>query len=152
MAVEKAENKRKKLIKLIHIGKGKMALTDDAYRAFLSGTVGKDSCTTMSIRQLETVLRVMRKNGFDSTARRVSYEERGGATLEQLEYIKGMWAKCARNKSDKALTTFVNRIARVKTLRFLTVETAQKVMLALRDMMVKAGFDPDTSEVLDDKT
>jgi hypothetical protein len=61
-----------------------------------------------------------------------------------------MWQKCARNKSGRALLAFVNRIAGVKSLRFLTVRTAQKVILALRDMTVKAGFDPDTSEPLDD--
>jgi hypothetical protein len=103
----------------------------------------------MTERQLAAALRAMRKNGFDSTPRRVQPAERGGATLEQLEYVKGMWQKCARNKSDTALLAFVNRIAGVKSLRFLTVETARDVILALRDMMFKAGFDPDTSEVLD---
>jgi hypothetical protein len=88
----------------------------------------------------------MRRNGFEQKPRRVKSEEQGAANTAQLEYIKGMWQKCARNKSDGALLAFVNRIARVKALRFLTVPTAQKVILALRDMMVKAGFDPDTSE------
>jgi hypothetical protein len=87
----------------------------------------------------------MRRNGFEAAPRRVTPQERGGATLEQLEYIKGMWQKCARNKSEAALHAFVNRIAGVWTLRFLTVHTARKVILALRDMMSKAGFDPDTS-------
>ncbi|MCL2601353.1 MAG: regulatory protein GemA [Treponema sp.] len=146
MAAASTKNKRKKLIQLIHIGKGKMGLPDAAYRALLEGAVGKSSCADMTVRQLESVLRVMRKNGFDVTPRRVKPEEKGRATLAQLEYIKGMWAKCARNTSDKALSAFVNRIARVRSLRFLTVETAQNVILALRDMMVKAGFDPDSSE------
>ena len=60
-----------------------------------------------------------------------------------------MWQKCARNKNESALLAFVNRIAGVKSLRFLTAHSAQKVILALRDMMAKAGFDPDTSEALD---
>jgi phage gp16-like protein len=146
MTSETAENKRKKLIQLIHIGKAKMGLTDDAYRAFLEGICGKQSCTDMTERQFAEVLRAMRRNGFDLPPRRVQPGEKGAAALAQLEYIKGMWQKCARNKSDDALRAFVNRIARVKSLRFLTVETARKVILALRDMMSKAGFDPDTSE------
>ena len=146
------ENKRKRLIQLVHIGKGKMELADDAYRAFLEGATGKTSCADMTVRQLESVLRAMRKHGFDAAPRRVKPEEKGGASIAQLEYIKGMWVKCARNKSDKALLAFVNRIAKVKTLRFLTDHTAQKLILALRDMMTKAGFDPDTSESLDGKT
>ena len=145
---KKPQTKRAKLIQLVHIGKGKMAMTDEAYRAFLDGVTGKTSCADMTVRQLEAVLRAMRKHGFDLAPRRVKPEEKGGATMAQLEYIKGMWAKCARNKSDRALLTFVNRIAKVKALRFLTDHTAQKVILALRDMMAKAGFDPDTSEAL----
>ena len=148
MVSETTKNNKKKLTQLIHIGKGKMGLADDAYRAFLEGVTGKRSCADMSERQLAAVLRAMRKNGFEFLPRRVKPEERGGATLKQLEYIKGMWQKCARNTSDEALAGFVNRIARVKTLRFLTVATAQDVILALRDMMVKAGVDPDTSEPL----
>jgi phage gp16-like protein len=149
------ENRRKKLIQLIHIGKAKMALSEDGYRAFLEGAAGKQSCADMSERELAAVLRVMRGNGFDYTSRRVKPEEKGGATMAQLEYIKGMWRNCARNKSEGALLAFVNRIAHVKSLRFLTVQSARKVILALRDMnalaAAKAGFDPGTSEVLDDR-
>jgi hypothetical protein len=122
-----------------------MGLTDDTYRAFLEGIAGKQSCADMTERQLEAVLRAMRRNGFEQKPCRVKGGEQGAANPAQLEYIKGMWQKCARNKSDGALLAFVNRIARVKSLRFLTVKTAQKVILALRDMMIKAGFDPDTS-------
>jgi len=143
------QSKRNRLIQLIHVGKAKMALGDDAYRAFLEGVAKKKSCADMSERQLEAVLRAMRRSGFVQLPERVRPEEQGMASPGQLEYIKGMWQKCARNKSDAALLAFVNRIAGVKSLRFLTVNTAQKVILALRDMMAKAGFDPDTSEAPD---
>jgi len=143
------QNRRKKLVQLIHIGKSKMGLSDEAYRAFLEGITGKQSAANMTQRQLAAVLRAMRGNGFEQTPNRVKPEEKGYATLAQLEYIKGMWAKCARNKSDKALLAFVDRIAHVNSLRFLTVHTARDVILALREMMIKAGFDPDTSEAID---
>ena len=145
------ENRRKKLIQLVqlvHIGKAKLGMDNEAYRAFLAGVCGRDSSAKMTIKQLEQTLKAMRNNGFEQTPNRVKPEEKGGATLEQLEYIKGMWAKCARNKSDKALLAFTDRIAHVRSLRFLTVHTAQDVILALRDMMAKAGFDPDTSEAV----
>jgi hypothetical protein len=144
------KNRRNKLIQLIHIGKSKMGLADDAYCAFLEGIAGRQSCVDMTERQLEAVLRAMRRNGFEQKPCRVKSEEQGMANAAQLEYIKGMWQKCARTKSDKALLAFVNRIAHVKALRFLTVYTAQKIILALRDMSAKAaakaGFDPDTSD------
>jgi phage gp16-like protein len=149
-----AENRRKKLIKLIHVGKAELGMDDDVYRAFLVGICGKDSAAKMNVWQLEQAVEIMRKNGFAPLparaqhTRRVRQEERGRATLEQLEYIKGMWQKCARNKSDAALRAFVKRVGGVDGLRFLDVSLAQKVILALRAMMVKAGYDPDTSEVL----
>ena len=143
-----AENRRNKLIQLVHIGKQKMGLTEDAYRAFLDGIAGKNSCAAMTVRQLEAALRAMRRHGFPIEARRARPEEKGMASMAQLEYIKGMWAKCARNKSDNALRIFVSRIAKVKSLRFLTADSARGVILALRDMMAKAGYDPDTSEAL----
>jgi hypothetical protein len=146
MRSETAENKRKKLIQLIHVGKAKLGMDDTAYRAFLTGHCGRNSAAKMTIRQLERVLKVMRNNGFDQSPNRVTPLEKGKATLDQLEYIKGMWAVCARNKSDAALAAFVKRVGGVDALRFLNVELAQKVILALREMMVKAGFDPDTSQ------
>lgn len=150
MASERAKNTKKKLIQLVHIGKTKMGLTDDAYQAFLEGITTKKSCSEMTVRQLEAVLRAMRKNGFGAIPRRVKPEEKGSASMAQLEYIKGMWAKCARNKSEEALLQFVKRIAHVDALRFLDEYSARKVILALRDMMAKAGYDPDTSEKQED--
>jgi phage gp16-like protein len=155
MRSETTENRRKKLIQLIHVGKSKMGLSDDAYRAFLDGICGKESCADMTLRQLTAVLKAMRGNGFEQARRRVRPEEKGMANLAQLEYIKGMWKKCARNKSDEALNKMIRRIAGVSHIRFLNITGAQKVILALRDMMDKAGFDPSggesephTSEVL----
>jgi len=149
MRSAETENRRKKLIQLVHIGKAKLGMDDEAYRAFLAGVCGRNSSAKMTIKQLEQTLKAMRSYGFSShTPNRVKPEEKGLATLEQLEYIKGMWAKCARNKSAGALAAFVKRIGRVDALRFLNVELAQKVILALREMMIKAGFDPDTSEAL----
>jgi hypothetical protein len=142
------KNRRNRLIQLVHIGKAKLGMNDEAYRAFLAGVCGRDSAAGMTIRQLERVLKAMRNNGFEQTPNRVKPEEKGFATLAQLEYIKGMWAKCARNKSNKALLAFVKRVAHVQALRFLTVYTARDVILALRDMMTQAGFDPDTSEAV----
>jgi phage gp16-like protein len=144
------EARRKKLIQIIHIGKGKLGMNDEAYRAFLSGVCGGESRADMSERQLAAVLRAMRKNGFEQSPRRVRPEERGMASLSRLEYIKGMWWKCARNKSDEALNKMIKRVAGVGHIRFLDIAKAQNVILALRDMMVKAGFDPDTSEALNE--
>ena len=138
--------RRKKLIKAVHTGKRALGWDDEAYRAFLWGTTGKESAAMLNERELANVLEGMRRAGFAERPLRVRPEERGRATAAQLEYIKGMWAVCARSKSGASMLKFVKRIAHVGALRFLTAGTARDVILALRDMMAKAGYDPDTSE------
>jgi hypothetical protein len=146
MTGKMTEAGRKKLIKVIHTGKAQLGWDEDAYRAFLWGVTGKESAALLNGKELANVLDGMRQAGFAAKPCRVKPEERGRATLSQLEYIKGMWSVCARNKSEGALLSFVRRIGRVDALRFLDVETAQAVILVLRDIMIKAGYDPDTSK------
>ena len=138
------ENRRKKLIQLIHIGRNRLALADDAYRALLRGVCGKESCSGMTVPELDRALKALKAAGFRVEKRMpLKKEEIGGAGAEQLAYIKGMWELVARNKTEKALRAFIKRIARVDALRFLDVKGAQKVILALRVMMEKAVYDPD---------
>ena len=72
-----------------------------------------------------------------------SAEEVGRATAEQIQYIKGLWELSARVKTEAALNRFIKRITGVPYLRWLDVKTAQKVILAVRDIAVQAGYDPD---------
>jgi hypothetical protein len=138
-------SRRGKLIQLIHVGKAKTGMSDDDYRAMLNGATAKSSCADMTVPELESVLDALRRHGF-ARRRRVTPDEKGFATYRQLEYIKGMWAVCARNKSDAALLAFVKRITGADALKELDIESARDVIHALRDMMAKAGFDPDTSD------
>lgn len=138
------QTRRSKLIQLIHIARGKLALTEDAYRALLQGASGKDSCSEMTIPELEDVMKAMRRTGFRVRKRLpLRPENIGEATREQLEYIKGMWELASKYKTERALNAFIRRVAKVDDIRFLDVHGAQKVILALRAMMVKAGYDPN---------
>jgi hypothetical protein len=138
------EERRKKLIQLIHIGKANLGLTGDAYRALLTGAAGKESCAAMTIPELDRALKAIKAAGFRVEKKMpLKEEEIGRANPAQLSYIKGMWELAARIKTDKALNSFIRRIAHVDHIRFLDVEGAQKVIVALRVMMVKAGYDPD---------
>lgn len=135
---------RAKLIQLIHVARNKLALGDDAYRAILFGAAGKQSCADMSIIELEKVMKAIRRAGFKVQKRLpLRHKEIGEATREQLEYIKGMWELAAIYKTDKALNAFIRRVAKVSNIRFLDIQSAQKVILALRAMMLKAGYDPN---------
>jgi hypothetical protein len=69
--------------------------------------------------------------------------EIGPANAEHHSYNQGMWEQAARSKTEKALSPIIRRIAHVDDIRFLGVKDAQKVIIALRVMMAKAGYDPD---------
>jgi hypothetical protein len=136
--------RRLKLIQLIHIGRNKLGLADDTYRALLRGVSGKESCAAMTVPELDRVLKALGAAGFRVEKKMpLKKEEKGKASAEQLSYIKGMWELAARVKTEKALNAFIRRIARVDSIRFLDVRAAQKVILALRAMTEKAGYDPD---------
>jgi hypothetical protein len=140
----KPQNRHQKLIQLIHIGRNKLALTDDAYRALLRGVSGKESCSVMTIPELDRALKAIKSAGFRVEKKMpLKEEEIGMANPEQLSYIKGMWELAARIKTEAALNAFIKRIAHVDDIRFLGVKEAQKVITALRAMMGKAGYDPD---------
>ena len=139
-----ASEKRQKLIKLIHIAKSKLQLSDERYRAIIEGVGnGKSSCRELTIEQMESVMKSMKALGFSVKKLPVKDVDRGRASEAQLEYIKGLWELCARVKTEDALRSFVKRITYSDHLRFMTRESATKVILALRDMAFKAGFDPD---------
>ena len=137
------KTKKGQLIRLIHVGKQKTGLTEEAYRALLEGTTGKTSSTEMTIKELEAVLKAIKGLGFQVKKMAARAEEVGRATAEQIQYIKGLWELSARVKTEAALNRFIKRITGVPYLRWLDVKTAQKVILAVRDIAVQAGYDPD---------
>ncbi len=137
---------KSKYIQLIHIARSKLGLSDSDYRAVLDGATGKSSCTGMTEKELREALKALKTLGFTVKKMPVKEGDVGAANLEQIEYIKGMWEVCARIKTEKALNTFIKRLTGVEHLRFLDVKSARKVILALRDMMSKSGFNPDRPE------
>jgi len=136
-------DRRKKLIQLIHVAKSKLQMSDGDYRALLNGVGGKASSAELTVAELEQVLRAMKSLGFTVKKLPVTELDRGLASDAQLAYIKGMWELVSREKTERALNRFVRRITGAVHLRFLNVYSAQKVTLALRAMMIDAGYDPD---------
>ena len=136
-------DKRKKLIQLIHVAKSKLQMSDGDYRALLSGVGGKMSSAELTVAELERVFKAFKSLGFAVKRLPVTDLDRGLASDAQLAYIKGMWELVSREKTERALNRFVRRITGAVHLRFLNVYSAQKVTLALRAMMIDAGYDPD---------
>ena len=136
-------DRRKKLIQLIHVAKSKLQMSDGDYRALLNGVGGKASSAELTVAELERVFKAFKSLGLVVKRLPVTDLDRGLASDAQLAYIKGMWELVSREKTERALNRFVRRITGAVHLRFLNVYSAQKVTLALRSMMIDAGYDPD---------
>lgn len=138
---------RSKIIQLIHIAKSQIGLSDEDYRAVLESTAKKTSCSEMTLFELNEVLKAMKKLGFKVKKLETKEEEIGwDASKAQMDYIKGMWERVARDKSDRALYKFIKRITGADHPRFMTAKDSQKVIIALRKMMADAGLNPDRKE------
>lgn len=141
------KNGRSKIIQLIHIAKSQIGLSEEDYRAVLESTTKKTSCSDMSLFELNEVLKAMKKLGFKVKKLETREEEIGwDASKAQMDYIKGMWELVARDKSDRALYKFIKRITGADHPRFMRSVDSQKVIVALRKMMVSAGLNPDRKE------
>jgi hypothetical protein len=141
MMVNNPISKKKTKLALIHVAKTKTGLTDDEYRAFLAGAAGINSAADIEWEsQFQDIMSGFKKLGFASSkplATRPHWEDSWGATESQRAKIEALWRSIARNKSDKALQTFIKRIAHVDSPHWLNVQLAQKVILALEKMKEK---------------
>lgn len=62
--MQKQADTRKKKIGKIHVGKTKLGLDDDTYRAMLMAQTGKNSCAQMTGWELDRVLSHLKTKGF----------------------------------------------------------------------------------------
>jgi hypothetical protein len=130
-------------LSLIHIAKKNSGIADDAYRILLEGAAGVDSAAKIEYEyQFRAVMEAFKNLGFISTANaekktRPQWTDEWGGTEDQRAKIEVLWKSCARNKSETALRAFIKRITHVDHPRFLNVQLAQKVILALEAMARK---------------
>jgi hypothetical protein len=145
---------RPKLIQLIHVAKTKLRQSDDVYQAVLVGVTGKASCGDMNVLELGRVLDRMKALGFTQTHSRtrgkrnpVRPSEATGQpdrlTDRQLYYIKGLFDLACRVTNEQALRALLRRQTGVELLEWVPRAKAPAVILMLKDITLKAGFDPD---------
>jgi len=145
--------KKKSQLALIHIAKKQLNLDDTAYRAILSGAGITSAKDIENDNQFNTIMAAFKELGFKSTSR---YNWRqntvsgtpGMISKKQEYYIKGLWALASRVKDEASLRKIIKRIGKVDNISFLPRRAASAVILALRDICWKAGFNPDTKEVI----
>ena len=144
------EGKKGKLA-VVHIAKKATGIAEDAYRILLEGAAGIGSSAELEYEdQFASVMAAFQTLGFRQNVLRPKRAEPAGQrnpehiSARQEYYIKGLWRLASRAKSEQSLRAMVKRIAKVDDVRFLGRRHAQKVILALRDIAWKAGYDPDT--------
>jgi hypothetical protein len=151
MMIQPLENRKEKLA-IIHLARKDRGLDDDAYRALLSGAAGIESAADLTtVAQFNAIMAAFSTLGFVRKPARkklpVRQDQQGDyCSPRQLYYIKGLWELASRSKTEAALTSLLKRIAHVDDMRFLSPKAASAVILALKDICRKAGFNPDHPE------
>lgn len=142
MNVQNSTIDRNKLIQLVHVAKRELDLSDDTYRDALKTHGGADSCSAMSIPQLQKVLKHFRGAGF----RTRNGNSRPLADDAQSRKIRALWlalheAGAVRNPSEAALAGFVKRTTRVAALQWLSTADASKVIENLKSWLARTAPD-----------
>jgi hypothetical protein len=151
---------QKKWTQILHVAKRECKLDDDAYRAVLAGAAGVESASDITTwEQYQSALTAFKALGFhvkSKTSRTTGLKQmdtegkRNPAwiTARQEYYIRGLWDLASRKKDLYSLRAMLKRVGGVEDISFLTKELAQKVILALRDITKKAGYNPDEPPVV----
>ncbi len=131
------------LIKVVHVAKAKLGLSDDDYRDILSG-FNVSSSKELNEAGLKQLIAVFHKMGFEDTSKKRKYnnlKKRGDildawATPKQLRMIEAKWMSSdkVKVKTTEALEKFILRIAKVQKMEWLKGKHVQKVIKAIESL------------------
>lgn len=127
-----------KLIKIIHVAKRSLGLSDEDYRAMLQAQTRKTSCSGMSMSELEKVVEHLRSRGFDAPAKPAGKAKtKRLADDPQSKLIRHLWLTlrdlgAIQDSSEAALAAFVKRQTKVERLEWLNGYQAGLVIESLK--------------------
>ena len=127
-----------KYIRLIHIAKSQLNIDDDTYRHLLQTLTQKNSTKIMTIRELKKVVDNLKAKGF-----KVKSSKKAGritATEPVHQKIRSLWLELAdvgevKNRSEKAINSYVKRITGVEVMNWLTQKQAMVVIECLKSWL-----------------
>lgn len=127
-------NNRQKAI--LHIAKGKLNLSDNAYRSALVHIAGVTSSTELDKAGFEALMGFFEWMGFTPlTSKGKDYGTRPGmASFAQLELIRDLWTEWSGSKVDDGLNTWLRNTFKLDSLRFVKAAQAGKIITALKAM------------------
>lgn len=151
------EDERKRLIRLVHVGKRQLGLDEDTYRVILQAQTGKESCAAMDGHDLNRVLRRFRELGFAPSSKgkgkgkgqskKLSPKTRHRRYHTQADKIRALWIECYQvgavsDRFEGALNQFVHRMTGVEQVDWLDdrvpTQEINKVVEALKAMKQRA--------------
>lgn len=136
---------RTRLIRVIHVAKNSLQLSDDEYRALLQGASGGqcDSCKSMNLPHLRKAYQALKKRGFEPTRKKGGRSHRKGKAT-QLSKVWALWFELKRlgvidRASRASLTAFVKRQTELNDIDQLNAhpQKANQVIEALKAMELR---------------
>lgn len=132
------------IVAAIHVGKGRLGLDDDTYRALLKQVAGVTSSKALDQDGANRVLAEMRRRGFDGRSK----GRRGLASQPLAKLARALWLALwnldeIESGHEKALAAFAKGITCKEDLRFCDQGELTKVVEALKAWLSRIGVQTD---------
>jgi hypothetical protein len=128
-----------KKIRIIHVARRQVGLTEDDYRSLLRLYGGVEHAAELDQAGFTAVMARFAALGFSSTSPRRPLAARASmASQPQTALIRQLWAECTDGEgTDATLGKWLERQFKVSSIRFLTTPVAHRAIGALRAMKGK---------------
>lgn len=145
-----AQQKKQRLIRLLHVAKSQLMMADSEYRALLANiSCGKTSSTKLTLDELELAVQAMKARGFVITTKAQAAGEdlqirpAHKAVDAQIKKIRALWLELhqmgeVRSPSELSLAKFVKRMTGVDYHGWLDSDNASKVIEHLKEWEKRA--------------
>lgn len=133
---------RKSLLAKVHIAKKELGLDDDTYRMILTETVGKNSASKCTERQLIKVVEAFKEKGWKNSPKK-KFRNTKDALRRKVYALWGELQKLGTVKSnDKtALDNFVKKHTGIDSVNFLDENPAIKMIEILKAWITRVEED-----------
>lgn len=126
-AAGKRPDPRARLLKIVHVARRELKLTDEVYRTILLQKGGAESAKNMSAAQLQKVIDCFKAQGFKITAK--ASPAKGAAAVKladnaEARKARAMWLTLhaigqVRDPSEAALLAYTRRMCKVDRLEWV---------------------------------
>jgi phage gp16-like protein len=141
---DRGEARRLAALGKVHIAKKRLKLDDLTYRSIIARVCGgKTSVADLDESELGALLDAFKLLGFREgnsyTTKLTDFSD----SEPQMRLIRALWSDCHAvgaivDSSEKALRRFIQRTAKVDSIKWLTAVDANKIIEGLKAMKMRA--------------